>query len=157
MVIFVGYPASGKTSFYNRYLKPIGYHHINRDNLGSWQKCVSLCDEMLKRGSKVVIDNTNPDVESRYRYIELANKFSIPVRCFNFTTPLEHCKHNNRFRELTTKDLSKKVVNDIAFNLYKSKYVAPTVTEGFSNIVQIDFSPIFSDKTAETLYCMFLE
>lgn len=157
MIIFVGYPASGKTSFYSRHLKPVGYQHVNRDTLGSWQKCVSVCEEMLKKGSKVVIDNTNPDIESRHRYIGIANKLSIPVRCFNFTTSLEHCKHNNRFRELTARDSAKKVVNDIAFNLYKSKYTPPTSAEGFSDIVDIDFSLTFSDKADESLYRMFLD
>ncbi|KAJ9119115.1 hypothetical protein QFC22_003606 [Naganishia vaughanmartiniae] len=32
IVIFVGYPASGKTSFYNKYFKPHGYIHLAKHN-----------------------------------------------------------------------------------------------------------------------------
>lgn len=156
VVLFVGYPASGKTSFFKKFFELKGYCHVNRDTLGSWQKCVSKCTEFLRAGMHVAIDNTNPDRESRTRYIEVAKQFSVPIRCFQFTTSIDHAKHNNRFRELTSKGKLVKV-NDMVFNMYKSKFVEPSLDEGFSEIVKIQFTPIFTDKSLETLYHQFLE
>lgn len=139
-------------------MAPKGYCHVNRDTLGTWQKCVAKCTEYLKAEKNVVIDNTNPDRESRSRYIEVGKKLNIPVRCFQFVTSIPHAKHNNRFRELTmTKTDKHSKVGDMVFNMFKSKFVEPKCDEGFSEIAKIDFTPVFSDKTFESLYRQFLD
>jgi bifunctional polynucleotide phosphatase/kinase len=89
----VGSPGSGKSHFSRTYLN--SYYYINRDTLGSWQKCASKTNEMLTIGKSVVIDNTNPDQISRQRYIEIAKKHDVPVRCFVMDIHKEHVKHNN--------------------------------------------------------------
>ena len=38
-----------------------------QDTLKTWQKCVAATKEAVAKGLNVVIDNTNPDVESRRR------------------------------------------------------------------------------------------
>ena len=154
VVVFVGFPASGKTTFYKTVMKPDGYVHVNRDTLGSWQKCVALCEQQLLKGGKVVIDNTNPDVESRNRYIKCAQKHCVPVRCFQFMTTLAHAKHNNKFRELTT-NIENKKVTEIAFNAFKSRFVPPSITEGFSEVLKITLCPCVEDKHMN-LYKQFL-
>ena len=154
VVVFVGFPASGKSTFYEKIMKPNGYVHVNRDKLGSWQKCVNSCEQELKRKRKVVIDNTNPDVESRLRYITCAKACGVPVRCFQFMTTLAESKHNNKFRELTTKTSLNKVT-DIAYNTYKSKFVQPSVSEGFSEVLQITINASVDDEYAD-LYMKFL-
>ena len=158
LVVFVGCPASGKSNFFKRFMEPKGYRYVNRDTLGSWQKCVAKSKEYLKAGASVVVDNTNPDRESRSRYTEVGNALKIPMRCFRFMTSIAHAKHNNRFRELTvTEDDKHNKVNDIVFNMYKSKFTEPSSDEGFSEIAKIDFVPTFADKTREKLYKQFLE
>ena len=157
VVIFVGCPASGKSSFYEAHMRPKGYVHVNRDTLGSWQRCVAECNKALLAGKSVVIDNTNPDRESRRRYIECAQKHKVPVRCFQFMTSIAHAKHNNRFRELTVRDSSYQKVNDPVFNMYKSKFVEPVVSEGLIEIVKVSFNPSFSDEKLKSLYKQFLE
>lgn len=89
----VGFPGSGKSHFATSHLVPAGYSHVNRDTLGSWQKCVLNMESALAAGRSVVIDNTNPDRESRKRFLERAN---VPCRCFVMTTSLDHVKHNNK-------------------------------------------------------------
>lgn len=42
-------------------------HTISQDTLGNWQKCVAATKKLLEEGKSVVVDNTNPDVESRKR------------------------------------------------------------------------------------------
>uniref|UniRef100_A0A7M4FI70 Polynucleotide kinase 3'-phosphatase n=1 Tax=Crocodylus porosus TaxID=8502 RepID=A0A7M4FI70_CROPO len=89
-------PAAGKSTFLKRHLVPAGYAYANRDTLGSWQKCVAACTAALRQGKSAAVDNTNPDLESRRRYIECAQDAGVPCRCFLFTASLEQAKHNNR-------------------------------------------------------------
>ena len=137
-------------------MKPAGYAHVNRDQLGSWQKCQGECVGFLLAGRSVVIDNTNPDIESRQRYLPFAKVENIPARCFLFTTPIAHAHHNNKFRELTNKDPGYKKISAFVFNSYKSKFVEPHIEEGFTEILNISFTPKFSDVESRNLYRQFL-
>ena len=155
VVVFVGCPASGKSSFYQHHMTK-SHDLVNRDQLGTWQKCVDACGSTVKRGRSVVIDNTNPDVESRKRYLDAAKKLQVPARCFLFTTSHSHALHNNRFRELTNKNPKYKPVPELAFNTFKSKFTEPTLAEGFTEIIKVQFVPQFSSDADKKLYSMFL-
>ena len=74
MIIMVGFPGSGKTTFCKEHLIPHGYVHINRDTLKTPVKCLKVCTESLIAGKSVVIDNTNPQKEIRKKYIDIAKK-----------------------------------------------------------------------------------
>ncbi|XP_015114383.1 uncharacterized protein F21D5.5 isoform X3 [Diachasma alloeum] len=152
VILMVGAPGTGKTHVVRNYLKD--YHHINRDKLGSWQKCVAEMEKYLSQGKSVVIDNTNPDPTSRQRFLDAAKSKNIPVRCFLMKTPIEHAKHNNRFRELT--DPSHMVVSEIIINSYVKNFVEPSMDEGFSEIVKINFVPKFQTEKERELYTMYL-
>ncbi|OWF41319.1 bifunctional polynucleotide phosphatase/kinase-like [Mizuhopecten yessoensis] len=154
MVILVGFPASGKSFFSTSHLLPKGYIHINRDTLGTWQKCVSVCTKSLNEGKSVVIDNTNTVKEQRQRYIPLAKKAGIPCRCFVFTASLYQCRHNEKYREMV--DKKHKTISDVTMNTMRSKYEEPENGEGFSEIVKINFVPNFENPRHERWYKMFL-
>uniref|UniRef100_A0A8C8RSG8 Bifunctional polynucleotide phosphatase/kinase n=1 Tax=Pelusios castaneus TaxID=367368 RepID=A0A8C8RSG8_9SAUR len=155
LVVAVGFPAAGKSTFLKSQLVPAGYAYANRDTLGSWQKCVALCMAALQEGKSAAVDNTNPDPESRRRYIECARDAGVPCRCFLFTATLEQAKHNNRFRDLTsTGHIS---VTDIVLNSYRSKFVEPSLSEGFAQILRVHFVPCFADAHQEALYRQFSE
>ena len=55
----------------------IGYVWINRDSLGTAEKCVKNAKEAIAEGKSVVIDNTNPDVASRAKYIAVAQQYKV--------------------------------------------------------------------------------
>lgn len=98
MIIMVGCPGSGKSYFASNKL---GHRDrtkiISRDALGSYQKCLNEAQVYLKRSEIcVVIDNTNPTVESRKRFIDLAKSMNVPVRVLLMNTSKEHAKHNNK-------------------------------------------------------------
>nr|XP_045608307.1 uncharacterized protein F21D5.5-like [Procambarus clarkii] len=154
VVIMVGYPGCGKSFLTSTHFAALGYVQANRDSLGSWQKCLSVMEKSLQDGNHVVIDNTNPDAESRKRYIDSAKKMNIPVRCFVFNTSKDHSRHNNKFREFLGADHSK--VNDMIYNMYKSKFQEPTLKEGFDDIVRVNFVPKFRTSKEKELYKMFL-
>ena len=67
MVVMVGYPGSGKSTFCKCHLK--SYERVNLDDLKNYSKCVSLIESSLSAGKSVVIDNTCPDVATRKRLV----------------------------------------------------------------------------------------
>jgi bifunctional polynucleotide phosphatase/kinase len=55
IIVMVGFPASGKSSFVKKYLAPKGYERVNRDTLGTQEKCVSVAASALASGKSVVV------------------------------------------------------------------------------------------------------
>lgn len=100
LILFVGPPGAGKSTFYWRHLKPLGFERVNQDVLKSKDKCLKAATEYLKEGDSVVVDNTNPDPDTRKQWVELAKKQGVPVRCVWFRTPLVVCEHNDAVRAL---------------------------------------------------------
>ncbi|XP_053277998.1 bifunctional polynucleotide phosphatase/kinase isoform X2 [Pleuronectes platessa] len=157
VIVAVGFPASGKSTFFHTHIIPQGYSYVNRDTLGSWQSCVSACERSLKEGRSVAVDNTNPDPESRKRYVDVAKAAGVSCRCFHFSASLEQAKHNNKFREMAPSESKHAKVNDMIFHSYKKHFVAPALSEGFAEILQIHFVPKFKDSQSETLFRQFSE
>ncbi|XP_059806733.1 bifunctional polynucleotide phosphatase/kinase isoform X1 [Hypanus sabinus] len=157
LIVAVGFPGSGKSTFIRDFLVTEGYVYANRDTLGSWQKCVSVCEAALGKGKRAVVDNTNLDLESRSRYTECARKAGVPCRCFLFTTSFEHSKHNIRFREMTYTGDGHAPVNEVVMNSSRKRYAEPTLSEGFSAILRINFLPRFRDAKLQEHYHLFSE
>lgn len=111
------------------------------------------CEVHLKAGVSVVVDNTNPDVESRSRYTSVANKYKVPVRCFLMTTSYKHARHNEKYRQLT--DKTHKPVPDMVVHSYKSKYKEPELSEGFAEVVRVNFVPKFKSDNDKKLYQLY--
>jgi hypothetical protein len=63
--------------------------------------------------------------------------------------------HACQIRGLKTKS-DHKPVDELAYNSYKSKFMKPSVNEGFSEIISINFVPHFSCEHDRDLYGMFL-
>lgn len=105
----------------------------------------------------MVIDNTNPNKESRTRYINVAKKLNIPCRCFIMNVSYGHALHNNKFR-LVNEDVDKvhAKVNEMVLNNYRVKYQEPAVDEGFQEIVKVNFVPQFSNETLKQKYALYL-
>lgn len=154
IIVMVGFPGSGKSTFARGLAEQNGYKIINRDTLGTWQKCVATARQHLKCGDSLIIDNTSPDVESRARYIDLAKEHGIPCRCFWMNCEMEQAQHNIRFRVLT--DESAAEISSMVLRIHKGKFVEPTVEEGFQRVVRVNFQPKFADEKHEKLYKMYL-
>jgi bifunctional polynucleotide phosphatase/kinase len=98
VVLFVGYPCLGKTSFYRGHFQIQGYEHINQDSLKTRDRCIKALQSALKGARSCVIDNTNRDVSTRAHYINVANAHKVPIRCILFVGSCELAWHNNLYR-----------------------------------------------------------
>ena len=77
-VIFTGIQGSGKTSFYaERFLKT--HLRISLDMLKTRNKERQFMALCLATGQKFVVDNTNPTVAERKKYIEAAKEARFEV------------------------------------------------------------------------------
>jgi len=149
MIIFVGYPGSGKSHFAKKYIIPEGYVHINQDILKTADKCLKTTENELKLKHSVVIDNTNPSQDKRVKYIDIAKKLNIPVRCFKFETNEDISLHNNKYRQIIKGET---LIPNIAYRFYNSNYKEPTLSEGYEDILKINFIPSFDNKDQENEY-----
>ncbi|CAG8487177.1 8954_t:CDS:10 [Diversispora eburnea] len=143
IIVFVGYPASGKTTFANKCDGLQCIHDFNlihseniftQDTLKTKAKCVKTCEEALKKSKPVVIDNTNPDVENRKMYIDLAKKYDVPIRCFWFQASEALSKHNNMYRAFGTTGQKRPLLPEVTFHYYRSRFIEPKIEEGFQEI-----------------------
>lgn len=156
ILILVGFPGSGK-SYLAKQIETKSNHKyatVCRDILGSWQKCAAEATKLLQQGKSVIVDSTNPDVESRSRWTSLAKQNKVDCRCAKMATSKAHAQHNNKFRELMK--INHVPVNDIVFHTYKNKFTEPSPNEGFKEVIEVKFNPCFESEEAENLYRMHL-
>ncbi|PVF98843.1 PNK3P-domain-containing protein [Serendipita vermifera] len=155
IVLFVGYPAVGKTRVYRRYFAPAGFVHVNQDILKTKSKCLELVENAIKSGKSVVVDNTNRGVTTRQDYLDLAVQLKVDARCVIFDGTLELAWHNNIYRALCLTDSvkaqevcilivpgictetmkpSRTLLDYSAFTSFKASFQTPTKSEGFKEI-----------------------
>ncbi|KAK2006330.1 polynucleotide kinase 3 phosphatase [Colletotrichum eremochloae] len=142
IVLCCGPPGAGKSTFFWKHLKPLGYERVNQDTLKTREKCVQAAKELLNGGQSIAIDNTNADPDTRAVWVQLAEKQKVPVRCVWFKTPLHICEHNDAVRSMN-KSLnpeSRTALPKMAFNGFKSRFKEPKVKEGFQDITEIEFA-----------------
>jgi len=154
LVIFVGFPASGKSTLAKTYMIPKGYVHVNRDTLKDQNKCLNATKEALSQGKSVVVDNTNPSKQVRETYINLAKQKKIPIRCFRFQIPEKLAKHLNYYRERLTNGQHEHV-STIGYRLYSKHFEEPHLNEGFDKIVHINFIPKFKTDHERKLFYQY--
>ncbi|RPA97951.1 PNK3P-domain-containing protein [Choiromyces venosus 120613-1] len=142
IVLFVGPPGAGKSTFYRRNLEPLGFERINQDTLKTKDKCLKVAEALLEDGKNVTVDNTNADVATRAAWISLAKKHKIPVRCVHFIAPTDLCQHNDAVRafggELVNPE-KRTLLPKIAFTSFTSRFAEPRIDEGFQDMTKVEF------------------
>ena len=145
VVLFVGSPGSGKSTFWGNYMK--SYHRVNRDTLKTPVKCLASLKEGLESKKSCVIDNTNRDPETRKPFIDMAKSYGVQVRCFVFDMEKKFALHLDNQRNINTnrEHLSKRV-GKMPINIYYAQYKAPTISEGFTEIKKVQFVAKFVNE-----------
>lgn len=96
--IFIGIQASGKSSFYENVLSPLGYVHVSMDLLHNRNREEALIRECIREGRNIAIDNTNPTRVERDRYLSILQEAGCPVDCYFFKSVVRDCVERNRQR-----------------------------------------------------------
>lgn len=153
MIILIGAPGSGKSTFCENYLK--NYIRINQDNLKNKKKCFEKAIEAIKDNNNIVIDNTNPQRNIREEYIKIAKDNNYKVRAFIMKVNKDLAFHLNNLRIINNerKHFSE-AVNQIPIHTFFKNYEEPKFNEGFDDIVQVNFvpGPFQSEKDKEIFY-----
>ncbi len=137
-VIFVGLPASGKTTFYTRRFAAT-HRHISKDHWPNASRKdarqAALVREALAGGVPVVVDNTNPAVVDRAEVIALARELGARVIGYYFTASTREAIGRNRGRE------GRQRVPDVAIFTKAKRMAVPTLAEGFDELYRVAIRP----------------
>lgn len=155
LIINVGYPGCGKTTYTKRHLLHHGIVHVNQDTLKTPAKCLKACENALKSGKSCVIDNTNMTTTHREKFMVLGKKYGASVRCLWFKCPLEHAVHNNRYRNAISNGKCE-LIPMVSYYTMRKKFQSPKMDEGFDNIETIDFQFVGTDAEWQQ-YARYLE
>lgn len=128
MLIFIGIPASGKTSFYNRFYKN-GYKHINLDTLKTRYQENLAINEYLKNNENIVIDNTNITKEERQKYISAGKENNYKIMGYYFKSSINECIERNEKRK-------NKIPRTAVANKFNHLEI-PSFDEGFDELYYV--------------------
>jgi len=166
LILFVGSPASGKTTYYKQNFSDINnLVYLSSDTFnGTPAKFNKEVEKELKNKNSVIIDNTNGTIKTREKYIKLCQSFNnkISENCciiyIKFNTNKEICMHLNTLRTKINntcvlqgfKDCNHNVPA-VAIHSYWKRLEEPTMEkEKFDYLFEIEYEPKFNKKEGIT-------
>ncbi|KAK4050106.1 DNA kinase/phosphatase Pnk1 [Microbotryomycetes sp. JL201] len=141
VVLFVGSPASGKTTLFKKFFEPAGYAHVNQDTLKTRAKCITVVRELLSSNKSCVVDNTSPARSTRAEYLDMIrNEFpQAKARIVYFAVPTPVAMHNNVYRSSDPAS-NRDMLPTIAFSSYEKAFEMPNAeAEGFDGMHTVNF------------------
>lgn len=134
-VIFMGAQASGKSTFYlQQFYKT--HIRINLDMLKTRHREALIFQACLHAKQPMVIDNTNPTVEVRAKYLSGFHEHRFHVTGYFFESSLVDCLRRNEQRQ------GKEKIPTVGVKSTYHKLEKPTLEEGFDEL----FSVRIADK-----------
>lgn len=130
VVIMVGMPGSGKSTFCNQKLP--SYKLICGDTFKTQPKMIKEAEKYIKKQS-VIFDGTNGTSKKRKNYIDFAIKHNADTKCIWIDTDLEHSIEQIKKRKME----GGHYVPKIALYTYKKYFEIPNEDEGFQYIFNI--------------------
>jgi len=129
-IIFIGIQGSGKSTFYHEHFS--GLVHVNLDELHTRNKENLLLNECIEKGYSFVVDNTNPQIKDREKYILLAKDNGYRLIGYYFASRISDCIERNSKRE------GKARVPDKAILATHRKLELPSYSEGFDELYYVE-------------------
>ena len=142
MIIFIGIPASGKTTFYQQNFAE-KHVHISLDILHTRNREDDMLKDTLISEKSCVIDNTNVTAAERAKYIEAGKKYGYKVIGYYFRSSIDECRIRNEQRQ------GKKQVPEVALRDKAAHLERPSKQEGFDELYYVK---IVDDKFETTQY-----
>lgn len=136
-IIFIGLQGAGKSTFYREYFLD-SHIRINLDMLKTRHREKIIFEACLRAKQPLVIDNTNPTVEDRRRYIETAKQYKFKVIGYYFQSRLADCQIRNQQRK------PDKIIPLVGLKATAKKLVIPTKAEGFEQLYYVKIEGNFS-------------
>ncbi|MBA3825805.1 MAG: AAA family ATPase [Ktedonobacterales bacterium] len=133
IIIFVGLPAAGKSTFYRQHFAAT-HTLVSKDLLPPRHKQLRQMEEItraLVAGRSVVIDNTNSTVADRAVLIELGRAHGATISGYSLRSTVAASLARNRQRTGRAR------VPDIAIYAIAKHLVPPTYGEGFDHLFEV--------------------
>lgn len=130
MIIFIGIPASGKSTFYEKNFAAT-HDRISLDILQTRFRENKMLLEAVDSGKSCVIDNTNVLVPERKKYIDIAKKHGYKIIGYYFRSAIDECRIRNNRRQ------GKKKVPEIALRNKIAHLERPFKQEGFDELFYV--------------------
>jgi len=127
LVIMIGIQGSGKSTFYRKYLAD-RYVHVNLDTLKTRYRESLLVKECIEGGKSFAVDNTNPGVADRARYIAPAKAAGYRIVGVFMQSILADCIARNEQR------VGRARIPNVAIAATSNKLQMPSREEGFDEL-----------------------
>jgi predicted kinase len=127
MIVFVGCQGAGKTTFFLQRFFPT-HLRINLDQLRTRHREKLLLEACIAMKQRCVVDNTNPLVADRRRYLDAAARGRFTPIAYYFETAVDDALRRNAGR------LAAARVPDVALRGTARKLQVPTLAEGFAEV-----------------------
>ena len=126
IAIMIGIQGSGKSTFCQKYLP--NFYRINLDTLKTRHQEQLAIDECFKCGRNFVIDNTNPTIDERGKYILRAKKEGYKILGYFMESKIKDCIERNNQRT------GKACIPAPAIAATSNKLQLPSYDEGFDEL-----------------------
>lgn len=129
-IIFIGIQASGKSTFYQRYFFKT-HVRISLDMLKTRNRESILLNACIEAKQPFVIDNTNPDIEVRKKYIQILRENGLSIKGYYFQSNINECLARNKLRE------GKENIPEVGVKGTYNRLELPSYTEGFDQLYYV--------------------
>lgn len=126
-IIFIGIQASGKSTFYKTNFFN-SHVRLSMDLLNTRNKENQFLSTCFRTQARFVVDNTNPTLEERKKYIALAKENKYEVIGYFFSSSIDEALKRNSARP------GKEKVPDLGIKGCYGKLEIPTAKEGFDKL-----------------------
>ncbi len=134
LVILIGLPGAGKTSFYRARFAATHVHvskDLMRNRRDRQRHQLAAIDEALAAGRSVVVDNQNATVADRAALIAAGRRRGATVVGYALVTGAAECSRRNRGRSGRAR------VPEVAIRVAAKRFQPPTPGEGFDRLHEV--------------------